>query len=111
LVELFERQRIVEERSVDDASRDCPLVRCEHHAPTAPAATIVLVRRTAATCSPTTQAAVRNTSVPSVAHAAPSIDNTGTSCALSARLTSSAAPQAAAYHRSPLHRISWCVSA
>ena len=88
---------VVEERRVDDASRDGPLIRCEHHAPTTPDRARAGPSQRRRTCSPTTQAAVRNTSVPSVAHAAPSMDSAGTSCVLRPMLTSSAAPHVAAY--------------
>src|SRR5262245_31560869 len=103
LMELLEGQRIVEQRRIDHASRDRQFIRCQHHAPTAPAATNRPARRDATTCRPTTHAAVRNTSVPSVAHAAPSMDSAGMSCAFRPRLTTKATAHAAAYQRSPLH--------
>src|SRR4030095_10313632 len=84
-VQLIERERIVEERRVEHRARDRDFTAVHHYDLTPSAAA---------------QAPVRHSSVPSVAHAAPSIESQGISHAFSARLTTSAMPQMAAYARS-----------
>src|SRR5262249_26356120 len=82
-VQLLERQRIVEERGVDDRARDRQLAGRHVPPPLARVAgelrrrRLIKEREAFRRARTAVQPAVRNISVPSVAHAAPSIDSAG----------------------------------
>src|SRR5439155_23323322 len=107
--QLLERQWIVEQGRVDHRSRDCQLPARHRITPPSLARAAGELRRGGLgkerepfrRARTITQPAVRNTSVPSVAHAAPSIDSAGMSRALSARFTTSASAHSPAYARWP----------
>ena len=91
LVQLIERDRVIEQPRVDDRARDGELVPRHTGSPA-----VAAIDRAPRVASASTQPHVRNTSVPSVAHAAPSIDIDGSSRAFSTMLMTSATPQIAA---------------
>src|SRR5262249_55567518 len=110
-VQFLQRQRVLEERRVDDGARDRHFAGRHQRAPPslwrtaaepwpgrpASANARAAPGRAAAVHTAIAHPIVRTASVPSVAHAAPSIDRAGIRRAFSARFTASAVADSAAY--------------